>query len=212
MGFREQKAQRTRAAILDVALDLFSANGFEPTTMEQIAATSEVGIATLYRYFPTKDAILLDPVLRIHGVIAESVAARPPEEPIAEALGHALHEYLAEYDREAERWSRLRDVLDKAPGPRAGLWDVLATERALLEEAIAARTDAARDELWVGIAAHTTMMIAEMSLDLRRSPVHPVPAADAARDIIRLLAADGAVLPRLPEGDEASPTARAVEA
>ena len=198
MGLREQKAQRTRSAILDAALDLFSEQGFDPTTMDQIAAQSQIGIATLYRYFPTKDAILLDPVLRSRGAIADHLAARPTAEPIPEALGHALHEYLTAYDRDADRWLRLRDLLDKAPGPRAGLWDVLAQERRLLEVAIAARAGASPDELWVVIAAHTTMMIAEMSLDMRRSPVHPVASADAAHDIIRLLAADGAVLPRLP--------------
>lgn len=201
MGLREQKAQRTRSAILDAAFDLFADLGFDQTTMEQIATTSEVGIATVYRYFPTKDSILLEPLMRTRGVLATKLADRPIDEPIAEALGHALHEYLAEFDREAEKWLRLRDLLDRAPGPRAGLWDVLAQERTLLEEAIAARTAASPDELWVGIAAHTTMMIAEMSLDLRRSPVHPVTSADAARDIIRLLAADGAVLPRLPASE-----------
>jgi AcrR family transcriptional regulator len=198
MGLREQRAQRTRSAILVAALDLFSQLGFDQTTMEQIAATSEVGIATLYRYFPTKDSILLDPLSQTRGVLAAQLSTRPDDEPIAEALGNALLAYLAAFDGDAERWLRLRDLLDRAPGPRAGLWDVLAQERTLLEEAIAARAGASADELWVGIAAHTAMMIAEMSLDLRRSPVHPVPAADAARDIIRLLAADGTVVPSLP--------------
>jgi AcrR family transcriptional regulator len=198
VGLREQKAQRTRTAILDAALDLFSELGFDQTTMDQIAAASEVGIATLYRYFPTKDSILLDPVLRIHGTLAAMLAARPPEEPIAEALGHALRGYLAELDRDADLVRRLRDLLDNAPGPRARLWDVLAQERSRLAQTIAARTSASLDELWVRIAAHTTMMVAEMSLDLHRSSVHPVASADVAGDIMRLLAADGAVLPRFP--------------
>ena len=198
MGLREQKAQRTRAVILDAALDLFTEVGFDTTTMEQIAAKSEVGIATLYRYFPTKDAILLDPVLGTRGLLAAKLAARPAGEPIAEALGHALHEYLAQYDHDAVRWLRLRDLLDRAPSPRARLWDILAQERTLLEEAIATRTAGLSDQLWVGLAAHTTMMIAEMSLDLCRSSVHPVTSADASRDIITMLAADSVVLPRLP--------------
>jgi AcrR family transcriptional regulator len=200
VGLREQKSQRTRSAILEVALDLFTELGFEQTTMDQIAAASEVGIATLYRYFPTKDSILLDAFMQTKGALAQKVAARPAHEPIAEALGHALHDYLVEYDRDAATWLRLRDLLDRAPDPRARLWDVLAQEQALLEEAVAARTNASADELWVGIAAHTTMMVFGMAVDLRRSPVHPVPSAEAAREIIGLLTSDGAVVPRWPAG------------
>lgn len=199
MGLREQKAQRTRAAILDAALDLFGEQGFEQTTMDQVAARAEVGVATLYRYFPTKDHVLLDPVLRSRGVLAAKVAARPPEEPIEESLGGALLEYLEEYDRAAERWLRLRDLLDAAPSPRARLWDVLAQERTLLEEAIAGRTGAAPDDLGVVISAHTTMMVLELAVDLRRSPVRPVPSAVAARDIVDVLASGHIVLPRFPE-------------
>lgn len=198
---REQRTRRTRAAILDVALDLFSELGFDQTTMEQIAAKAEVGIATLYRYFPTKDAILLDPVLRIHGTLAAKLAARPPDEPIAESLGHALCDYLAELDRDADLVRRLRGLLDNAPGPRARLWDILAQERSRLAETIAARTSVSVEEMWVGIAAHAALMVADMSLDLQRSPERPVPSVDAARDIMRLLASDGAVLPRLPAGE-----------
>lgn len=198
MGLREQKTARTRSVILETALDLFSEVGFDQTTMEQIAARAEVGIATLYRYFPTKDRILLDPVVRIHGTLAAVLAARPADERIEEALGHALSDYLAALDRDAAMVRRLRDLLDDAPGPRARLWDVQATERARLAEAIAARTSASVDDLWVGIAAHTTMMVAEMSLDLSRSATDPVRAADAARDIIAVLATEEAVIPRLP--------------
>lgn len=202
MGLREQKAERTRTAILDAALGLFEEQGFDQTTMEQVAARAEVGVATVYRYFPAKDHVLLDPVVRNLTALATRVAARPSNEPLEEALGAALLEYLDEYDREAERWLRLRDVLDGAPGPRARLWDVLAQERRLLEEAIAARTGAA-DDLGVVLTAHTTMMIVELALDLRRSPVSPLSSVSAAGQILDILASGHVVLPRFaaqPEG------------
>lgn len=192
------KAERTRTAILEAALDLFSEQGFDPTTMEQIAARAEVGIATLYRYFPTKDGILLDPLVQTQGLLAELLAARPADEPIDEALGHALDTYLAEYDRDAESRLRLRDLLDAAPGPRARLWDLWAQERGLLEEAIARRTSGSPGDLSVGIAAHTAMMILDMALDLQRSATPACTAEQAARDIIGLLARNGALIPRLP--------------
>jgi len=53
-------------------------------------------------------------------------------------------------------------------------------------------------------------MVAEMARDLRWSAAHPVPSAGAARDIIRLLAEDGAVLPRLPPDASRARTASGV--
>jgi AcrR family transcriptional regulator len=198
MGLRELKAERTRERISSTALDLFERHGFEQTTMEQIAEGAEIGIATLYRYFPTKDSVLLDPVVRGIGGLARLLDARPDDEPIDEALGHALHDFLIDDERSAARVRRLRAQLDRAQGPRARLWDLWAQERTLVEEAIARRTGVDPGELWVGVASHTTMMIAEMALDLRRSSTAHRSTSDYAAELIRLLHTDGAVIPRLP--------------
>ena len=198
MGLRELKAERTRQAILDVSLSLFEQQGFDRTTMEQIAEQAGIGIATLYRYFPTKDSVLLNPVLASLGALARRLDDRPLTEPLDEALGNALHDFLAATDRDPDRLIRLRAQLDQASGPRARLWDVWAQERTLLEDSIARRSGARPDELWVGVAAHTAMMIAEMALDLRRGAAEPRDTADYADELINLLASRDAVIPRLP--------------
>lgn len=69
------RSQLTRARILDVALDLFERQGYDATTVAQIAATAGVTPMTVFRHFPTKDAVVVtdpwDPV------IARAVAAQP---------------------------------------------------------------------------------------------------------------------------------------
>ncbi|MFB6720661.1 TetR/AcrR family transcriptional regulator [Kribbella sp. NPDC056345] len=60
MGLRELKRARTRRLIADTAVELFSEHGFSRTTVEQIAEAAEVGPTTLYRYFPTKEALVLE--------------------------------------------------------------------------------------------------------------------------------------------------------
>lgn len=198
MGLREQKAERTRAAILEAALTLYDRNGFDQTTMEQVAEAAQIGIATLYRYFPTKDLLLIDPIVRSVGGVSASLERRPADEPLDLALGHALHEYLTAADERGEWLQRLRAHLDRAPGPRARLWDLWHQERTLLENTIAVRAGADPGELWVGVAAHTTMMIVEMALDLRRSTLSGRSAAQYARELVHLLSEAGAVIPRLP--------------
>lgn len=58
-GLRERKKLRTRAVLIDAAMDLCLKQGYELTTVEQIAAAADVSPRTFSRYFPTKDAVFL---------------------------------------------------------------------------------------------------------------------------------------------------------
>jgi AcrR family transcriptional regulator len=59
LGLRERKKQRTRATLIDAAVELCQRQGFERTTVDQIAAVADVSPRTFSRYFATKDAIAL---------------------------------------------------------------------------------------------------------------------------------------------------------
>ncbi|HVQ49107.1 MAG TPA: TetR family transcriptional regulator [Mycobacterium sp.] len=59
LGLRERKKQRTRATLIDAAVELCERQGFERTTVDQIAAIADVSPRTFSRYFATKDAIAL---------------------------------------------------------------------------------------------------------------------------------------------------------
>lgn len=58
-GLRELKKRRLNTHIRECALELFVANGYRNTSMEQIAAAAEVAPRTVYRYFPTKDSLVV---------------------------------------------------------------------------------------------------------------------------------------------------------
>jgi AcrR family transcriptional regulator len=59
LGLRERKKLRTRATLIDAAMDLCLRNGYESTTVEQIASAADVSPRTFSRYFATKDAVFL---------------------------------------------------------------------------------------------------------------------------------------------------------
>lgn len=81
---RERKKEQTRDTIISTALELFSKQGIESTSMEQIAEESDIAKATLYKYFPNKEAIatahvqevVQDKKLAIDRLIAENTDTR----------------------------------------------------------------------------------------------------------------------------------------
>ncbi len=60
MNRRERKKERTRLDIIEKAMQLFREQGFDSVAMEKIASEADISKATLYKYFPVKEAIIAD--------------------------------------------------------------------------------------------------------------------------------------------------------
>jgi AcrR family transcriptional regulator len=93
-GLRERKKAKTKAAIQEHALRLFRAQGYDATPVEQIAEAAEVSPSTVFRYFPTKEDLVItddyDPVL------IAAFEAQPPELSAIQVLRNALRTTFAD--------------------------------------------------------------------------------------------------------------------
>lgn len=99
-GLRERKKVRTREAIRREAFRLFDERGFAYTTIEQIAEAADISPSTFFRYFPSKESVLLADDLRV--VMLETLAAQPVEMAHIAAFRAAVH---AAYEQmTAEEW------------------------------------------------------------------------------------------------------------
>jgi AcrR family transcriptional regulator len=109
-GLRERKKVKTRLAIEDAALALFEQQGYEATTVEEIAAEAEVSTTTFFRYFPTKADLLLSEHGQQLPALHRSVLERPADENDLVAVWHAVtDEWLTAVD--AERTARKANVV-----------------------------------------------------------------------------------------------------
>jgi AcrR family transcriptional regulator len=140
LGLRERKKARTRASIREHALRLFREQGYQATTVEQIAAAAEVSPSTFFRYFPTKEDVVLQddldmrmldafsrqpadlsPVAAVRAATKEALASFGPDEMamIRETarMTLAVPEVRA---RAIDEFARTIEAIAKAIGERAG--------------------------------------------------------------------------------------------
>lgn len=85
-GLRERKKRRTRASLIDAALELSERQGYERTTVDQIAFAVDISPRTFTRYFPTKDSVILSLLDSVTAAVNAALERQPPELPPFEAL------------------------------------------------------------------------------------------------------------------------------
>jgi AcrR family transcriptional regulator len=94
-GRRERKKARTRDALSAAARELFAQQGFATTTVQQIADAADVSERTFFRYFASKEDLLL-PVVAALFEDAEQAIREPPLTSILEGLVRAVEERARE--------------------------------------------------------------------------------------------------------------------
>src|ERR1700736_3116447 len=93
-GLRERKKQKTRETIISVALALFAKQGYEQTTIAEIADAAEVSPRTIFAYFPSKEDILFSDVPEIHERFAQALEHRAEGVTALDALRNIIAESL----------------------------------------------------------------------------------------------------------------------
>ncbi|MFJ9768043.1 TetR/AcrR family transcriptional regulator [Streptomyces erythrochromogenes] len=90
-GLRESKKLRTRRQLAATALELFLERGFDAVSVADVAAAAEVSKPTLFRYFPTKEDLLLDRFADHQDELARIVRERPAgRSPVGAVHAHFL--------------------------------------------------------------------------------------------------------------------------
>ncbi|MER6032640.1 MULTISPECIES: TetR family transcriptional regulator [unclassified Streptomyces] len=99
---RDRKKRRTREALLRAALELFTTQGYEHTTVDEIAEAVDVSQRTFFRYFAGKEEVAFAVQEMTEALFVAAVRARPAHEAPMEALRQAV----------LEGWEAIRETVD----------------------------------------------------------------------------------------------------
>jgi AcrR family transcriptional regulator len=180
-GRRERKKLETREALRDAARRLFAEQGYEATTVKEIADAADVAERTFFRYFAAKEDLLLPDLVSRFQAFERATAARPAAEPPLTAIREAAIEVFCAPG--AAMLSVLRpheEALD--PVIAARLTRAFLDSEDRLAAVLAARAGAGQQEhaatgTWAAVVAKAAMAAARVAF---RAALTGGPAPDPA--------------------------------
>ncbi|MFE3188573.1 TetR/AcrR family transcriptional regulator [Nocardia sp. NPDC059240] len=169
-GLRERKKQQTRDRIIDVALRLCDEQGFDATTVEQIADEADVSPRTVNRYFDSKEAIVIAPIEGFGYALADALRVQPVTGDEMQAL---LDAFLAVVDQIIEsdapvpfRWfQQMQRITRDSVAVRALSMESADTKTRAMTEVLAQRLQLPEEHLTVRLIAGTWHSIVRVGME-----------------------------------------------
>lgn len=151
-GLRERKKQAAMRRIQETALDLFDERGFANVTIEEIADAAEVSPSSVYRYFGTKEQLVLWDQLDVDFLEAagEELATGPPMQALRNALAGAMARFYQGDETFAQR--KTRYVLEE-PALRPALLEATEEFTRQFADGLRRSTDPPMDEFEAEVTA-----------------------------------------------------------
>jgi AcrR family transcriptional regulator len=121
-GLRERKKIRTRKAIRDNAMRLFAEQGYSATTIDQIAEAADISPSTFFRYYATKEAVVLTDDL--DDLMISALRSAPPDLSAMEVMRWAFAQSLSRLSPEAQLFEVTRQsLINSEPELRSAMID-----------------------------------------------------------------------------------------
>jgi AcrR family transcriptional regulator len=184
-SLRERKKARTRRALVEAAMALFAAQGFEATTVEEIAAGAFVSRRTFFRYFPTKEAVAFPDrearLARFRWLLGQ----RRPGETAVGAVRRACLELARDYVEDRDELRQQQRIVDASPSLIAYEREIDGAWESAIAEALGAGADDAADAAHCEAARRARIMAAAV-MGVIRAVLRTWFAGGAKADLVRL--------------------------
>jgi len=154
LPLRERKKLRTRRALADAALRLFAENGFDATTIDELADEAEVSKTTFFRFFPAKEAVGIEAEAEVWTAYLSALAERPRSGTVLAGLHDTLATAVIGLDASwDERFLATRRLIAGEPALLAYVQHYRATVQGQVADCLAARLGLGADDLRLHILA-----------------------------------------------------------
>jgi AcrR family transcriptional regulator len=153
-GLRERRRRATVKRIQEAALDLFDEHGFDSVTIEEIAAAADVSPSSVYRYFGTKEGVVLydEFDFRLIDAVEAELASHPPVEAVQRAVASVM---TAFFGRDEELGRRKLRYAFEDPHLHAAMTQQVDQFSQLVAHALARAADRDADDIDVQVIAST---------------------------------------------------------
>jgi AcrR family transcriptional regulator len=178
-SLRERTRRAVQSELVDAAQALFAEHGYESVTVEQIAAAAGMSKRSFFRYFASKEALVLGKYDRQGEDFADALRARPEDEAPWAALRRMFDgvvEYISDPDR-AARASELNRVINASEGLRAGYLERMERSQRVIVDVLLQRSAGALSDLEA--ASLVAAAFAAMSAAHAYSATHDVALSEA---------------------------------
>ncbi|MGX6449219.1 TetR/AcrR family transcriptional regulator, partial [Patulibacter sp. S7RM1-6] len=139
LSLRERKRAEARARTIDVAMALFADRGYEAVTVNDICAAAEIAPRTFFRYFPTKEDVVLEPVRTMAGRVEAFLESAPEGWDVPTVLRAAMRDLGTHVVADDGRVLAALSVVASADVVRSSPVLVLAGRERALAAALARR-------------------------------------------------------------------------
>jgi AcrR family transcriptional regulator len=165
-GLAARKKERTRRQLAEAAAELFYERGYVATTVDDIVAAVDVSPRTFFRYFPTKEDLVVALGATSLDLFLEAIRARPSGESLQVAVVAAVSQSLAAGWEDTTKVRAFLALIRETPQLRARWLEEAYGKRDLMAEVIAARTGTDSSDLRNLIIAGTITLTINTALQV----------------------------------------------
>ncbi|MEU3460727.1 TetR/AcrR family transcriptional regulator [Streptomyces sp. NPDC006733] len=177
-GRRERKKAATRKALADAALHLFLERGYDHVGIREIADTADVSTATLFKHFPSKEALVFDMDADREASLLDAVHQRPKDQSLLAALrGYVLAR--ANISQDAEM-AQFLELIRSTPALSEYAHRMWMRHEGALAQAITEASGAPQEDPTCAALAHFVLETAALA----RASTDPQTAVESAFDLL----------------------------
>jgi AcrR family transcriptional regulator len=187
LGLRERKKRKTRRLLQSTAMALFADRGFGHVTIDEIAAACDVSRTTVFRYFPTKEDLVVGTEPERLAELRLAFEQRPREEPVFDSVRHAVVALAERYELDRSQLLAAHELIASNSSLLARALEIHTTWVDLFAGLIASRTGNGTPDLRDRVLAVAVMAAMRVAIEEWLESEHPGELARLIADALDLL-------------------------